>query len=108
MPTDSWMRANCNRRHTALAMLRGKDVRESRFRQTGLCRELEISRKTGYKIWNRCRDCGLTDPIPNLTRGCAVHLKWFSELLAPRRIEPPSRFFQARSIARESARPSRQ
>src|SRR5687768_3203799 len=25
-----------------------------------LCREFEISRKTGYKIWNRYRDCGLT------------------------------------------------
>ena len=25
-----------------------------------LCREFEISRKTGYKIWNRYKDCGLT------------------------------------------------
>jgi len=25
-----------------------------------MCREFEISRKTGYKIWNRYRDCGLT------------------------------------------------
>ncbi len=25
-----------------------------------LCREFEISRKTGYKVWNRYKDCGLT------------------------------------------------
>jgi putative transposase len=25
-----------------------------------LCREFEISRKTGYKIWHRYKDCGLT------------------------------------------------
>ena len=25
----------------------------------GLCRELGISRKTGYKIFNRYRDCGV-------------------------------------------------
>ena len=24
-----------------------------------LCREFGISRKTGYKIWNRYKDCGL-------------------------------------------------
>ena len=25
-----------------------------------LCREFQISRKTGYKIWDRYLDCGLT------------------------------------------------
>jgi len=29
-------------------------------KMAGLCREFEISRKTGYKIWNRYKDCGLT------------------------------------------------
>ena len=33
---------------------------------TVLCREFEISRKTGYKIWMRYRDCGLT----GLTNRC--------------------------------------
>ncbi|WP_230593268.1 helix-turn-helix domain-containing protein [Coxiella burnetii] len=28
-------------------------------RMTELCREFNISRKTGYKIWNRYKDCGL-------------------------------------------------
>lgn len=28
-------------------------------KMAGLCREFGISRKTGYKIWNRYRDCGL-------------------------------------------------
>lgn len=28
-------------------------------KMTVLCREFGISRKTGYKIYNRCKDCGL-------------------------------------------------
>ena len=34
-------------------------------KMAGLCREFGISRKTGYKIFNRYKDCGidgLTDP----------------------------------------------
>jgi transposase len=28
-------------------------------KMAALCRELDISRKTGYKIFNRYKDCGL-------------------------------------------------
>ncbi len=28
-------------------------------KMAGLCREFGIARKTGYKIYNRCKDCGI-------------------------------------------------
>lgn len=35
----------------------GVDLRGEKMAE--LCRELDISRKTGYKIFNRFKDCGL-------------------------------------------------
>ena len=33
-------------------------------RMAGLCREFDISRQTGYKIFSRYKDCGLGNPRP--------------------------------------------
>lgn len=54
--------------------LRFVDRRLAGEKMAALCHEFDISRKTGYKIFNRYKDCGL-EPVAGWPGGRAAGLE---------------------------------
>ena len=67
-------------------------------KMAGLCREFGISRKTGYKIYNRYKDCGidgLTDRTTERTPANIDHMAGEEGMVRPERFELPTTWFEA-------------